>query len=171
MSGKGCLLFVLGGILVIPCLVWSGMRIYHAIDFERKLEGHLKRAADANSISLAKQELEVAVKQMEAWGMTNGYTSIVYTTPDEDVGFWYQNVKSCLDQINSLPDGAQQGEKDLVLMKLRQSLLDHKGGHEAVTVPTGIGVFPNNANYCLFGWLSVVALIIGAIMMFVSFLD
>ena len=66
----------------------------------------------------------------------------------EDVEFWYTNIKTCLTQINELPLTATQGEKDLVLMKLRQTLLDHHGGKEVVTVPEGISVFPRNLLFC-----------------------
>lgn len=150
-----------GLVLCLPFFAWVGIRIYNDVIFDREIGGHIKRAADANSIALAKQELEVVVAAMERRKMTDGYTSILYTTPDEDVGFWYKNIKSCLDQINALPDSAQPGERDLVLMKLRQTLLDHKGGHESITVPTGISIYPHNTAYFLFCLASIVGGILG----------
>jgi hypothetical protein len=154
---------LIGLVCCIPFLGWAAVRGYDAIIFDRELGGHLKRAADANSIELAKQELEIVVKQMEVWKMTDGYTSIVYTTPNEDVKFWHINIKACLTQINELPPDAKQGEKDLVLMKLRQTLLDHKGGQETVTEPTGISIYPYNVGMCLWFWVSLVIGVVGII--------
>jgi hypothetical protein len=118
-----------------------------SIQWDRAVGGHLKRAADANSVELAKQELEVVVKYLDEHNIKTGYTSVFWTTPDEDVGFWYTNITTCLNQLKALPEHATQGEKDMVLMKLRQTLLDHKGGHETVTEPSGIHLFPSNGAF------------------------
>jgi hypothetical protein len=169
MNGKGCICIFLGLVLCVPFVGTAVVETYNSIIFDREIGGHLKRAADANSIDLAKQELEISVKVMENWSMTSGYTSVVYTTPDEDVGFWYKNIKSCLDQMKSLPDNASQGDKDLVLMKLRQTLLDHKGGNERVTTPPGISLFPYNTTYCVVNWVSLLLGIVGGCLVFAGF--
>jgi len=154
---------VLGVVLCVPFLGWAGARIYNGIIFDREVGGHLKRAADANSVEIAKKELEVALKMMGQWKMTEGYTSVVYTTPDEDVGFWYNNLKTCVQQINELPPTATQGEKDLVLLKLRETLLDHgKQGHETITAPDGISVFPHNTLFVVWLWLTAPIALLGA---------
>lgn len=160
-----------GILLCLPFLGWAGLRSYNSIIFNRNIGGHLKRAADSNSIELAKQELKLAIDQIEAGGLTHGYTSVLYNTPDEDVGFWCTNIKSCLNQINELPPVANQGEKDLVLMKLRQTLLDHKDGHEVETVPSGISVFPYNIAICVLGWLSAILATLGAVVVFIGLCD
>lgn len=154
---------VVGVVLCVPFLGWAGARIYNGIIFDREVGGHLKRAADANSIEIAKKELEVSLKAMEQWKMTEGYTSIIYTTPDEDVGFWYTNIKTCVQQINELPPTATQGEKDLVLLKLRETLLDHgKQGHESITAPDGISAFPYNLAFVVWLWLTAPIALLGA---------
>lgn len=162
---RGCLVLLCGFILCVPFVGWAVTRTYDSIIFDREIGGRLKRAADANSIELAKQELEAVVKKAEDWKITDGYTSVLYTVPSEDVGFWYKNIKTCLVQINGLSTTATQGEKDLVLMKLRQTLLDHKGGHETVTVPEGISVFPNNIAFCVWGWISALVCLVGLVVM------
>lgn len=168
-SNKGCLV-VVGFLLMLPFLGWAGARIYNEVIFDREIGGRLKRAADANSITLAKQELEAALGKMETRHMTEGYTSIIYTTPDEDVGFWYKNIKTCVQQINDLSPTATQGEQDLVLLKLRQTLLDHSGkGGEHVTVPPGICVFPHNTMFAVWLWLSSILGLVGCLCVSVPF--
>jgi len=152
---KGCFCLVVGLFLCLPFVGFAAGRIINDILFDRNLGGYLKRAADANSVELAVQELEIAVKYMEANRITEGYTSIIYTTPDEDVGFWYSNIKVSLDQLKALPAKAAQGEKDMALLKLRQTLLDHNGGKEVITCPAGISVFPYNTIWAIFGCLAI----------------
>ncbi len=34
--------------------------------------------------------------------MTSGYTSILWQTPDEDIGFWYTNLKASQQELQNL---------------------------------------------------------------------
>lgn len=145
-------------------LVWGTVRVTNDILFNRGSEGHLKRAADANTIELAKQEVEVAVKYLEDNNMTSGYTSIVYTTPDEDIGFWYKNLKSSLEELKKVSPEATQLEKSNLLIKLRETILD-EGQNVSVTVPFGISVFPNNGFWAFVGCLSVILLLGSSILL------
>jgi len=122
---------------------------YKHVMFDRGCGGHLKRAADANSVEIATQELEVALTYMKENKLTEGYTSVIYTTPDEDVGFWYKNITASLEELKSLPPGASPLERTNVLMKLRETLLDKHDGSEKVTAPSGIAVFPANAMFAI----------------------
>jgi hypothetical protein len=115
------------------------------VHFDQNIGGHLKRAADANSIELAKQELKTALDNIERSGLTSGYTSVLWRTPDEDIGFWYNNIKASYAELNSLSPDASQLERSNTLIKLRETLLDHSGGDEVVTAPDGISRYPNNA--------------------------
>lgn len=132
-------------------LLWVGTMIYNSIQFDRHCEGYLKRAADANTVEMAKEQLSLAVNYCEANGLTSGYTSVIYTTPDEDVAFWYKNLKSSLAELNAVSPNATQLEKTNVLMKLRETLLDTDNkGETIVTYPSGIPQFPYNRGYV--GW-------------------
>lgn len=125
-------------------VIWTVIRGLAEIRFERGCEGHLKRAADANTIELAIQETQTAVDYMEAQGLTAGYTSVIYTTPDEDIGFWHQNIKASLEELKSVSPEATPLVKSNVLLKLRETLLDHGQHGDTVTAPTGISVYPFN---------------------------
>jgi hypothetical protein len=131
-------------ILCLPFVALSSYRIYSRINFSIKCQRHLKRAADANSVKLALQEMDVVVLYLEQNNMTQGYTKVIYKTPDEDVGFWYENLKAARDELRRVNPEATQLETSNILMKLRETILDESGQRTSVTMPQGIEVFPYN---------------------------
>ena len=152
-----------GVLLILVFLAWVVFRIVNVITFGIDCEGHIKRAADANTVELATQEMRTVVSYLESHGMTSGYTSVIYRTPDEDMGFWHKNLKSSLQELEDVSPQATQLEKSNVLMKLRETLLD-EGQSVSVTSPTGISVFPNNTAYAIWGVIGLVFGIVGVIM-------
>lgn len=166
-NGSGLILF--GVLMCLPAILWSGLSIYNAVVFDIHCEGHIKRAADANTIKMAETELDDAIKYLEDHHMTSGYTAVLWNTPDTDVGFWYNNLKSSRDELGKVKEETSQLERTNVLMKLRETLLDHGDSGDHVTAPSGISVFPNNATYFWTGWLVILMLVAGVIMGFVGF--
>jgi len=158
----------IGFLLCIPFLCWAGVRIYRDITFGINCEGHLKRAADSNTIELAIQEMSIAVSYLEKEDITGGYTSILYKTPDADVGFWYSNLKSSLDELEKVKPEATQLERSNILLKLRETLLDHESSGDSVTVPGGISVFPNNSGFCLFSVITGIVGLVGLCLLFLE---
>jgi hypothetical protein len=144
-------------LLLLPLLIWSTLRIVNGISFNRNCEGYLKRASDANTVAQAKIELGRAIKYMEENGLTYGYTSVFYTTPDEDVEFWYNNIKSARTELEKVTDGTTPLERTNMLMKLRETLLDSGEKESSVTVPEGISIYPNNVMYFWLGLFSLFA--------------
>ena len=137
------ILAILFSLLVIA---WVVTITVNSIVFDRNCEGYLKRAGDANTVQLAAENLAIAVKYAETEGLTSGYTSGVYRTPDEDVGFWYKNLKASLDELRLIKPDTSRLEQTNALMKLRETLLD-EGQSTSVTLPHGISRFPNNRFY------------------------
>lgn len=119
------------------------------IKFEQKCVGHLKRAANANTIDLAKVELQTALDYLERHDITSGYTSVIYRTPDEDVSFFYNNLKSSKAELDSLPADVSPLERSNMLMKLRETLLDNTSEGTRVTKPDGLSRYPNNVSWAL----------------------
>ncbi len=142
-------------ILLVLSLLIIGVRIYGTVNFDRKCVQYIQRAADANTVTSAYNELGVATKYLEDNKITSGYTSIMFDSPNEDVGFWYNNLKSCEKDLLVIIDNdtsVSMLEKSNVLLRLRETLLDKKG----VTVPSGISRYPNNL---LWGIISGFAII------------
>lgn len=139
-------LFIVSFIVPTICVVRN-------IKFTQQCGGYLKQAADANTVELAASRLDKAIEYIEANNLTDGYTSVLWKTEDDNVGFWYENIIACRDELRviSEKEDASQLEKSNILMKVRESLLDNKGENgDKITVPKGISRYPYNA---LFGWL------------------
>lgn len=134
--------------LILPLGLCLGLRAVRSIQFEQNCGGRLKRAADANTIELAQQELEAAIAYMDENDLNGGYTSILYKTPDEDVSFWNTNLRAALTNLKNVKSETSTLEKSNILLKLRQTLLDHSGDRgEKVTAPAGISVYPYNTRW------------------------
>ncbi len=160
----------IGMILLIPVLLWGGLRIYKGITYKIDCGGHLKRAADANTVELAAKELGVALQYLEQRGMTEGYTSVLWNTPDEDVGFWYNNLSSAQSELAKVGDETTQLERTNLLMKLRETLLDQGERGSLITEPTAISLFPNNGTWAIFGTFAWLLALIGIVLIVVWFM-
>jgi hypothetical protein len=140
---------------------WATARVVKGIQLDQQCGGYLKRAADANTIPTAAKELQIAVDYLRDHDMTIGYTSLLWRTPDEDMGFFYTNLSQALAELNSVPAEASSLERSNVLMKLRETLLDTGDkGSISVTGPDGLSVYPNNWAYFLWFILSAVFVMI-----------
>ena len=150
-------------ITVIASIAIFVMILVKSIIFNINCGDYLKRAADSNTVELAADNLKIALDYIEANGMTSGYTSVVYKSPDEDVAFWYTNIKQSYEELISLDENATNLEKTNLLMKLRETLLDQKEKGESLTVPNAISFFPNNTLWAILKWLCVAMFIGGLI--------
>ena len=153
------------GLIVVSVL---GVRIAKSIQFKQNCSGYLKRASDANTVESAKQELEKSIKYLEAHNLTNGYTSVFFQTPDEDIEFWYNNLKSSYKELSKVTNKTSSLEKTNMLMKLRETILDNGKEGDSLTIPDGISVYPNNLLWGILTTVSLIALI-GIILSFLSY--
>lgn len=155
---------LLGLVLCVPFIAWAVTGAVLAVQFNINCGGRLKRAADANTIEIARDELRQVVGFLESKSITNGYTSIIYKTPNEDIGFWYRNLKSSLNTLENLNKETTELEKSNLLIKLRETILDHTSNGTSVTKPPGIALYPHNTIFAIFCWLSPVSLLIGGLL-------
>jgi hypothetical protein len=163
--------FVYAILLLLPLLAWSILRIVSGVNFDRNCEGYLKRAADASTVAIAKIQLDKAIEYIDKNGLTRGYTSIFYTTPDEDIGFWYNNIKSARTELQKVTAETTLLEKTNILMKLRETLLDNGETGSSVTVPNGISIYPNNVLYFWFGLFSLPMFIVSGVLWIIILVD
>jgi len=157
--GKAAKIFLaLAIICTLLFCVWSTVRIVKAVSFNLNCEAYIKRAADASTIEMAKTELTKAIDYAESNSLTEGIVSVFLRNPQNDIGFWYGNMKAAYEELDNLPENAAPLEKTNVLMKLRESLTDNSSDNgTSVTVPEGISVYPNNVAYFWWGLLSLLA--------------
>ena len=152
---------VMSIIFTLLFVSWMAVRIVKTIQFDFDCGAYLKRAANANTIELAKTELGKALDYVEENELTDGIVSIFLKNPSNDVGFWYKNMKSAYEELVNLPEDASSLEKTNVLMKLRESLTDSgDSGSTSIIAPSGITVYPNNVLYFWWGTLSLVAMVV-----------
>ena len=151
----------IGIILLIPILIWGTLRTINSITYGIDCGGHIKRAADANTVEMAKKELRTVLDYLEQREMTKGYTSTLYQTPDEDVAFWYTNLSQSYKELEQVNEKTTALEKSNLLIKLRETLLDQGENGINITQPSGISIFPKNGGYAIFGWIGAVLACLG----------
>ena len=149
--GKGFFLLLIS--LIVPVIV-----IVKSVQFNQNCGGYLKQAADANTVELALDRVNKALDYIEAKGLTQGYTSVLWRTEDENIGYWYENIKACKSELETNLD-ASSLEKSNVLMKVRESLTDNGEKGTELTVPPGISRYPDNLVYGILLWISLILLV------------
>jgi len=146
-------LISMGIVIFVVLIGLYGMMVFRDITYTQNCGGYLKRAADANTVELAKKSLGTAIEYAKDHNLTKGYTSIIYKTPDEDIGFWFTNLSASLEELKNISPGASKLEKTNVLMKLRETLLDNDKDGTSITEPEGISLYPHNKT---FFWLQII---------------
>lgn len=163
---KSSFLLVLGVFIILISLIVPTVLIVNNIQFNQNCGGYLKQAADANTVEIAHDRICKALDYIEKNNLTSGYTSILWKTEDENVGFWYENIKACKNELELCKD-ASQLEKTNVLMKVRETLTDDGGQDGTIlTVPDGISRYPYNTRCCFLMLLSLVFCFGGAFLIY-----
>lgn len=130
-----------------------------SIQFDQKCGGYLKQAADANSVELAERQLNLAIDYIEQHKLTSGYTSVLWNTEDENIEYWYNNLKQCQKELAATKNNSTL-ENTNVLMKLRESLTDVDQKGTTLTIPYGISRYPNNLLYGILNIISGIVFIL-----------
>lgn len=152
--------------LLLVCAFGPAIRQYNTYLFNKEVTGRLKRAADANTVDIAETEMGAVIHYLEANGITSGSTSIIWDTPNNDVGFWYNNLKAALGELESIPENATKVEKTNTLMKLRETILDNL----EVTQPEFIEIYPHVIFWRLLTSGAVIGIVISIAVLAWSFL-
>lgn len=163
--------FLAAVMLFMPVIGQTIGCVVVGVQFNQGCEGRLKRAADANTVEIAKTELRAALDYMDGNDLTKGRSNILWYTPQHDVEFWYNNIKSAHTELEEFPTDADSLTTSNQLMKLRETLLDEGGESVSVTLPPNITVYPSQTMWC-FGWcLTVVLACVGFVCGCFAFTD
>lgn len=158
------LLFAVGLALTVPPII-------KGIMFNQNCGGHLELAANSNTIPAALSELNIALEYLEENHLNTGYTSIFWRTPDEDIHFWFTNLKSARNELAAVPDDASPLEKSNMLIKLRETLLAHGKDGEYVTMPDGISRYPSNGLWAILITVGIISILISIGIFFMELHD
>lgn len=150
------LMFIAFALLITVPALNIGMNII----LKQNCTGYLERAASANTVETAKEELGIALKYLEDNNLTTGYTSVIYRTPDDDIGYWYKNLKDSYGELDKVTNQTSSLEKTNILMKLRETIMDHGKNGDYVTKPNGLSRYPNNLAWGLLNSFSILILFI-----------
>lgn len=151
-------LFVIGFLSFVAVSIVS---IYLWYDFKSECGDYLKLAGDAPTVEKASEFLNNAVGYIEHEGITSGNSAFIFHTPANDVGVWYGQLKGAQETVDRIvKNGGTQLEKDNVLMKIREVVLDQGESGVHVTKPVRITWYPNQWLMCIwwivtFLWLSI----------------
>ena len=145
-----------GVILLIVSLIVPAIVIVKSVKFSQECTGYLKQAADANTVELALERVDLALNYIESHNLTSGYTSVLWRTEDENIEYWYRNIKACREELENNIE-ASSLEKSNVLMKVRETLTDEGEKGTELTVPKGLSRYPYNL---LFGILQAISCIL-----------
>lgn len=116
--------------------------IVNSIQFNANCGNYLELSADATSIEIAEKQLTKAIDYLEKNNLTNGYTKIFVYYPKNDIGMWYDNLKSAQTQLRNMLEKEEitELEESNMLMKLRETILNDDG---YLAHPEGISLHPN----------------------------
>ena len=145
-------------LLLLLSLSILATRTIKSIQLYQNCTGYLKRAAYASTVETAKDELQKSIQYLEDNELTSGYTSIIWRTPNDDIGFWYKNLKSTESELSKVDSTTSSVEKTNLLIKLRETLLDDSKNGNKITTPNGLSRHPYNSLWALLTSISVVIL-------------
>jgi hypothetical protein len=146
-----------------------GIVIFKGISLDQNCTGYLKRAADANTVETAKDQLQRAIYYLEENNITSGYTSVLWKTPDEDIHFWYNNLKQSEAELSKVDSTTSALEKTNLLMKLRETLLDNGKEGDNLTYPDGLSRYPNNAMWGVLLTFALISVLVFVVTLGISF--
>lgn len=152
-----------GFICILISLVLPAVLIVKSIKFTQDCRGYLQQCSNSNSVELALDRLDLAVQYLERNDLTTGYTSVLWKTEDDNIGFWYENLQTCRQELEKALD-ATQLEQTNVLMKVRESLVENGEKGEVLIIPNGIVKYPHNLLYGIGLWFSLFLFLIGALL-------
>ena len=164
---KVTILAVIVSALWLAAIVWF---ICLRVEFEQNCTGYLKQAADANTIELAIDRLDKAIEYVELKKWTDGYTSVLWKTEDENIGFWYKNLKASRVELEKALFSTQM-EQTNVLMKLRETLTSNSENGTYITYPDGLWKYPNNMEFAVFACIIHILLIVMWILWFIKLIS
>ena len=137
---------------ILPCVIY-GSAIFKTINMSANCVSYFEMAADANSVELAEKHLSTGIKYLEENNLTEGSTKIFIYKPTNDLGLWYENLKSAQTQLQEMNEKEEltELEESNALMKLRETLLSSEG---VVTHPSMISFYPNHIVWTWALWLT-----------------
>jgi hypothetical protein len=110
--------------------------------FECNVKGYLQRTANANNVKNANENLTKVISYLEEKNLTKGNSSLFFDTPENDIAYWYKNLKDAQVELQSIPENVSLLEQSNVLIKLRETLISHSDKGEELIIPENLQYYP-----------------------------
>lgn len=153
------ILAVVGTVSVILVSILSVVFWYN---FTNNCEDYLKLSGDAPTVERADKFLGQAISYIEKKSLTTGNSAYIFSTPQNDLSIWYDQLKGAKETTHDLlekakndPTSVTQLERDNALMKIREVVLDNSSSGTSVTLPTNITWFPFQWGMLIWWWASI----------------
>lgn len=161
MKFTGWKLFCISFALTLPLISICCVRSIKSSNFDNNCTYHVKQALKnpsyessydlKNSIS----EMDTAIQYLKDNKLTNGFTSIIDYTDNDDIGSYYNDLLDRDNYLHSLSDTSIE-ELDKYKKYVKQRNLEY----ETIHYPEGISVYPHNVLYCI---LTIIFTILAAL--------
>lgn len=160
---------VIKSILAVFAAAILTFTIVKSVSLKTNCIEYLKLTADANTVDMATQQLQKAIHYLEANNLTTGYTSILWNTPDEDIEFWYKNLKASESELLKVDGTTSSMEKTNLLMKLRETIIENGSKGDSVTFPDGLSRYPNNLGWAVLNSCALISLFVLLVLINIKF--
>jgi hypothetical protein len=143
--------------------------VIKSFGFSWNCEEYLKRAADSASPEKCGEQLDLALKYAKDNGLTTGNTGIIFSTPSNDISFWYENLVKAREALKEVENTGTESkttalERSNVLIRVRETLLDGK----EVTLPAAISFYPHVLLMHILLWSGLIVGFLGCIIILAS---
>lgn len=152
------ILKIAGGVFAtVVFLAWGAIRVYAAVTYNIAIENHISRAASSPNPTVAIEELDVAIKGAAERGLTSGNTGIIFTYPNNDLGFWYRRLVDSRQILAALPPNDSALEISNTMIRVHETLIGSDKNGQKIIEPNGISVFPHNVALAWMAWVSLLS--------------
>lgn len=164
-------------VAIMSLVGWGGARMHKSSDFDARVSDYVVAAYNATTPEEAKLQYDRALSVMKENKMTEGSTSILYPSPEYNVGDWFAKVEktekdltemlkapAVVDDKKADPKVLTPWQKSLVENNVVKTKVDTKGNsHASFNAPEDISVHPYTLQYALWFYSSLIAtLLFGA---------
>ncbi|MFC3813303.1 hypothetical protein [Lacihabitans lacunae] len=150
---------LLGIVLILICILIYRSRYQKESILNQKVTNNLTKAVNASTKEIASEELTKTLTYLKSKKLTKGFTSIMWKTKNEDIGYWYENLEASKRKLQP-QKSANRLENTLALKKLNEAIMD-TGKKTRPIVPEGLAVYPNNKQWAFLMTIATLMAIIG----------
>ena len=130
-------------VLIVIFAAWAALRIVAAIRYDIAVSAHVNNAVHAVDFEVAENEMAIAIENFEAFGLTEGCTGVLYKSPADDVGLYYQKLLDAREEYRTFSSESEL-EKFSLQQRMEESL--------KTAAPSNISVAVHGLEAICFWW-------------------